>query len=453
MLVFDVKGLGKIKNSKFNLSQFTVITGQNGTGKSFFTKSLYSIFSTIEKISTQEHINESIDKTINSLNRLIKYSEISDPTFLTSMIDRLKELQTNIDCKKHKNFMLEEKVLLEFNSEISLIKKEFNIYIETIDINLNKVVSTTVEYLVAILNVLDLFSTSLITSYQVLLQENITNEMRDNFQVQDISELVNFNSNKFEIKCDNLFTMSYNKDNSSISMSITSKSIDFFKEKPKSVFFESPVYWRVRDALIDAKMKSGDDYLSGVPKYFFDLDSALRLKSKSQNNYIDTYEEIKKELNGEFKIDGNELSFIENYTNNKISKNLVSFGMTNLGMLNTLIYNNVINSGSYVFIDEPETNLHPDWQILMIKSLISLSNAGVNVVINTHSIEILKFIEVYFKKIKQEIDDISELLSVNYLDVDGTMFDFESTCPYENIKEARVSLTSSYFDIYMDEDN
>ena len=126
--------------------------------------------------------------------------------------------------------------------------------------------------------------------------------------------------------------------------------------------------------------------------------------------------------------------------------------MTNLGMLNALIKNNVIKKGSYVFIDEPETNLHPDWQVLMIQSLVLLSKAGVNVIITTHSTEILKYIEVTFSKIKAEEgeDKVKELLSINYLDTDGTSLEFDSECPIEQTKEALSELSSPFFNLYME---
>ncbi|MBT9099137.1 AAA family ATPase [Methylovulum psychrotolerans] len=39
-LEVSVKNLGQIKEANFHIRPITVITGPNGTGKSFFTKSL-----------------------------------------------------------------------------------------------------------------------------------------------------------------------------------------------------------------------------------------------------------------------------------------------------------------------------------------------------------------------------------------------------------------------------
>jgi predicted ATPase len=55
-------------------------------------------------------------------------------------------------------------------------------------------------------------------------------------------------------------------------------------------------------------------------------------------------------------------------------------------MIQALLKNNVINEGSFVFFDEPETNLHPAWQVVLTKVLIKLAESGVNVVMATHSL-------------------------------------------------------------------
>ncbi|MHA6606150.1 AAA family ATPase [Photobacterium damselae] len=450
MLEFKVVNLGKIKEATFKVNKFTVITGQNGTGKSFFSKSLYSIFSVIENHSVKKFLHENLEEFKRiSLGQKIILEKTEDFIHKNNLINEFDELLNSIESIKkgldtecNQNFNLENNDIVIFKEKVSQIQKKFKGKFNA----LKELSPAYCGYVDEYFDFLLVLSTGLESTYSAILKDKVKDELRDNFQIQKISELINYESKELSLSCDELFEISINEDEE-IRIKLERDGIDFFRKKPKSVFFESPAYWRVRDALIAAKMKSGNSYLSGVPKYFFDLDSSLKLKSKEKTLYPDIYNEIKSELNGEFKIADNELSFIEN--DNKISKNLVSFGMTNIGMLNTLISNNVVNEGSYIFIDEPETNLHPDWQVLMIKSLIKLSESGVNVIINTHSIEILKFIEIYFKKFAGK--NIDDLLSVNFIDNDGTMLEFDSLCPYEQVKEARATLSSSYFELYMED--
>ena len=63
-----------------------------------------------------------------------------------------------------------------------------------------------------------------------------------------------------------------------------------------------------------------------------------------------------------------------------------------------LVERKIIDKESFVFIDEPEAHLHPAWQVVMAESLFELAKGGVNVVIATHSADILKWLEVHIKK-------------------------------------------------------
>ncbi|ELV8629912.1 ATP-binding protein, partial [Vibrio vulnificus] len=280
-----------------------------------------------------------------------------------------------------------------------------------------------------------------------ILKHSLPDELIHNFQIDSLEELLS--NDKSTIQLDKYFNLELF--NNKVGAKTEDTCVEFFVNRPSAVFFESPAYWRVRDALIDAKLSSGNKFLSGVPKYFFDLNSDLSKRSTNKSNFEKISKNLEHELGGEFIFERGKFYFNDNNQNKRISKNLVSFGMTNLGILNSLIKNNVIQKDSYVFIDEPETNLHPDWQVLMIKSLVFLAQEGVNIIINTHSTEILKYIEIAFNEIKNNEgeDAVKELLAVNYLDVDGETLEFDSECPVEQAKEALSHLSSPFFNLYM----
>ncbi|QIJ87142.1 AAA family ATPase [Vibrio coralliilyticus OCN008] len=447
-LKFKVQGLGKIENAEINISPLTVITGPNGTGKSFFTKMAYSIFRLIEDVSLTKELIEDVELSIECIESVLEKENI-DPTLnivLKALRVKLLALFQKFELSlTHRefhftsdSFEVDIKALQETYDEVLSLKSKID----------DKEINSELSGLATFIEHLFIFFDGIAGSYNVLINKRILGELQDNYQVDRISDLMSKETLTLELEGFYKLTGT----DSLLDFEVQDKAISVFKSKPNSVFFESPAYWRVRDALVSAKMKSGDGYLSGVPKYFFDLDSDLRKKSKVESELLPIYEAIKSELAGEFIFEGSDISFKDATLDKKISKNLVSFGMTNLGMLNALIKNNVIKKGSYVFIDEPETNLHPDWQVLMIKVLTELSRAEVNVIITTHSTEILKYIEVRFQAIKEEEGEerVKELLSVNYLDTDGTSLEFDSECPIEQTKEALSELSSPFFDLYME---
>lgn len=175
------------------------------------------------------------------------------------------------------------------------------------------------------------------------------------------------------------------------------------------------------------------------------MDDALNTKTKTEGKFKKATDLLETTLGGEFVFKGDNLSFKDN-AGREISKNLVSFGMTNLGVIQALLKHNLITQGSFVFIDEPETNLHPDWQVKLVEVLLELAKGDVNVVITTHSSDLVKALEVKIKK--QQIELMEDFLSVHYVDLDGTLLEFESEDRLQQLIEARSLLNSAYEELY-----
>jgi ABC-type transporter Mla maintaining outer membrane lipid asymmetry ATPase subunit MlaF len=188
-----------------------------------------------------------------------------------------------------------------------------------------------------------------------------------------------------------------------------------------------------------------DDILTGVPKYFYDLDDALNTKTKTAGMFKTATDLLESTIGGEFIFKGDSLGFTDK-TGREISKNLVSFGMTNLGIIQALLKYNIITEGSFIFIDEPETNLHPDWQVKLMEVLLELAKGDVNVVITTHSSDLVKALEVKIKK--QQIELMEDFLSVHFVDLDGKLLEFESDDRLQQLIEARSLLNSAYEELY-----
>lgn len=73
-------------------------------------------------------------------------------------------------------------------------------------------------------------------------------------------------------------------------------------------------------------------------------------------------------------------------------------GIKKIGILTTLINNRQLNKGTILFMDEPETALHPDAVRKLVEMLVGMSNAGVQVFIATHSYFVIKQITLCAKR-------------------------------------------------------
>jgi predicted ATPase len=450
-----VKNLGKIKEAEFKIRPMTVITGSNGTGKSFFTKSLYSILNVVNKNVYHEAISETLRQLQLQLFTYASMINMLDENgkFLNTIKLDVTELQTDFDdARKWKindflNFS-DSKLAdaKKIQNNYSLYRDKLKDDAEKIKIGSIKVISNTIEKLVSQL-------TGESGYYNRLVINHIKNELKDNFQISSLNELVSFDEKTMEISVDDLLNISFSEKTNSLSLG--ADFIDEIASLSSVVFFESPAYWKVKDALNMAKEKTSSllsstqnigDFLTGVPKYFYDLDNRLKINPKITGDFEIVADSLEKILGGEFIFKGDNLSFKDKETGREISKHLVSFGMTNLGMIHALLKHNIITAGSFVFIDEPETNLHPDWQLILMNALLALADKGVNIVITTHSTDILKSLEVGLKK--RKINDVSEFLSVHFVDLDGYLLKFDSDAVDIQLTEAISLLNSTYSDLY-----
>ena len=78
-------------------------------------------------------------------------------------------------------------------------------------------------------------------------------------------------------------------------------------------------------------------------------------------------------------------------------------GIKKIGILTTLITNRQLGKGTILFMDEPETALHPDAVRKMVEMLVEMSKAGVQIFIASHSYFVIKQIAICAKLDKLDI--------------------------------------------------
>ncbi|MBU0692783.1 AAA family ATPase [bacterium] len=77
---------------------------------------------------------------------------------------------------------------------------------------------------------------------------------------------------------------------------------------------------------------------------------------------------------------------------------LVAEGWRKLGLLWLLIQNQTLSKGSFLFWDEPESNLNPELQRTIANVLLELQRFGVQIFIATHDYTILKWFQLLHEK-------------------------------------------------------
>lgn len=464
----SIQNLGKIDSANIKLRPFTVISGANSSGKSFVTKALYSFFSTINT----DHVTRVVRSQLARL-RLIAQGcrrELNNPSSIVLedykyLLEYLGDFQSFAleelgNCtyteQISREFVMSEHLLV-LSDHVSKIldsisgTKKYEDYKESI-----QMISFLLKQLKEIIET----PTSTLVKH---VEKGFKESLKENFQVASLTDIKRVSSKKNDkIKFD-LGSLGYIEiDNEDIAFSLRNDSINDFQALYNVVFLESPIYWKLRRPLKKLKENQGfygrfpnfdrnDEQLTGVPKYFYDLTGLLDEKYKSnehnQSN-VDLYHQINKTIGGELDIsEDGDICFKENQHN--ININLTATGITNLGLIGLLLKRNVIAKGSYIFVDEPEVNLHPAWQKLMVETLYKLSLNGINVVIASHSIDMIKYIENIVETVPK--DQLNEHFAINQLSSDGTSLNDDDD-PLRKLASIKSDLGASFFDMVLDGD-
>ena len=171
-----------------------------------------------------------------------------------------------------------------------------------------------------------------------------------------------------------------------------SYTIDFknYKFDKKGNIDISKVFYFDSFSLFDNK-SGGTYFLEHVKS----LEKALEITEDNNNSELEVEKLIKEILGGEIKKENGELFFVRENGIKTHMKN-TSSGVKQVAIIQTLLNNKELEPNSFLIMDEPEVNLHPEWQIKFAKILVLLvKELDLSIYIASHSPFFIEAIELY----------------------------------------------------------
>ncbi|MGK0448247.1 MAG: putative ATPase [Polaribacter sp.] len=470
----EIKNFGKIKNAKFQVKPFTLIAGKNASGKSYLTRSLYSIFSSLNK----DHLSIDIDSELFLMNHYLRVLHlfVDNPSFVVSQkIGEIqfcfKTLNEKIDLIYHRETLIsqigQKDDLLNDIKKIQIECKDFLLQIKTI-----KKYRNIIVYIKNITDGMDRLFKLVEVPHESLakgLSKQLDKSLRNNFLVNSLDKLKNraagsdeeisFNFGKtigrIDIKPKNNFIL----------FDLNPIGIDEFQQIDNVVYLESPVYWKFRDVLegwaksrqdpsLRRRIKRQQNELTKIPDYILDTFALLNsdiINDSSDNKLHGIKQKITATIGGQVQIsDSGDIHFLEvNETNNEmqvIDLHHAATGAVSLGIIALLIDKNVIVPNSILIFDEPEVNLHPAWQQVMVSALYALSVAGVRVIMASHSFDMVENIEKLMDKHPDsEIEDHFSIIQLE----DGKTVNEEKPI-FKKLDAVKADLGMPLFNLFLD---
>lgn len=221
--------------------------------------------------------------------------------------------------------------------------------------------------------------------------EILTDKLYWTFQQEKIGDLVSkgHGSLRFAFELDgNSFNFSFGKE--------TSKQISNLENHvpprlANSIFLPPKEVLSLQHIIL----KSREQYQEfGFDDTYYDLAKALTYGTKSGKNYDEfakSRNELSSILGGKIEFDQNNQRWqFRNNKNQKFQIGVTAEGVKKIAILDTLLGNRFLSPNSVVFIDEPESALHPSAIEKLMEIISVLAARGIQFFIASHSYFVIK---------------------------------------------------------------
>ncbi|MBO1304586.1 ATP-binding protein [Enterococcus sp. 669A] len=395
-MLLEINHIAKIKRATVEINDITVITGQNNSGKSTFGKLIHAIYAAIDLYQNNYLFAlkyTSILEELENLNRWVDGKRASEVKLL------YKDLQSALYQQKRKEDSAQEEALLQD----AYLTEEIDVLLNNIQQEMTlkpyfpnrKTIAKMVE------NISELQKQPIADHavFAKLLERLLNLE----FPASLISKFSLTKSARVTLKEDNgdLVQLSFKNNH----LDTAGCTTDLTKKYKKAIYLDDPF---LLDALPDTSERRT---YGGAP--------SEQMKQANESNYrLRLIEQMKKgevsrQVRGE-RI-ANFLSevlvgelvhkqagyyYFSKEFPNGIPFSAMSSGMKPFAMLQILLQNGLLASCEYLIFDEPETHLHPQWQIKFAELIVLLAEAySLKILVTSHSPYFIEALDIFSAKL------------------------------------------------------
>ena len=398
----SIKNVGKLKEADVEINGITVIAGENNTGKSTVSKTLFSLFNGFYNFDKKLLELKSKDIT-NIFLRFVQNLNRENVNILIDISDKIvKDTSYKFDRNKLIKLIQENRnfISIEYLGEVS--EKIFDI----LNIKDEEYLENTISYILnnEFDNQINTIWSDDLGEIALKIKENELKLKIKNNKVIKIENKINLRSEVIYIDdpfiIDNLNEYKW-RDINYLENHKESLETKLFREKNKKTFSEKII---------------------------------------AKNNLQQITEKLKEVINGEIKFyQGKWIYKFEN--NNELNLKNLSAGLKSFTILKRLVENGNLEEKGIIILDEPEIHLHPEWQVLFAELIVLLQKEfEMHILLTTHSPYFLKAIQVFsrkyeiFDKCKYYIGEIDgeESTIIDTTDNLENIF-YKLTIPFENL--------------------
>lgn len=241
-----------------------------------------------------------------------------------------------------------------------------------------------------------------------LLQRNYADKLINVLRPESLGRLARRKQGRE--RCEISFEFVDNKQDFSLGFATSSKSDVQIERLNKTWQPKAPVFLPTREMLT---LYPG--FVSVYDSHYLEFDETYRdvclllgapaLKGPRERKASEYLKPLEEAMGGKIILDNNGRFYLSIPGQGKMEMPLVAEGLRKLAMLSRLISTGSLLDKGYLFWDEPETNLNPKLIKIVAKSILYLCLSGIQVFVSTHSLFLLRELDILyakkeFKKIK-----------------------------------------------------
>ncbi|SFL38074.1 AAA domain-containing protein, putative AbiEii toxin, Type IV TA system [Methanobrevibacter olleyae] len=379
-LNFKLNNVGCLANADMDIGKINIIGGLNSTGKSTSSKILYSFLRSNSKVR-KDLVDSTLTKEILGLTvDLLNFNRPSwddDKNNYEEIKDKFMKIMDKLSSRVNKSKRNEEEDkeysdIIGCYNEIKRIYEEKFIIKEDYKKILDKSFSD-VEKLVKIYNDNgdELFKT--------LMNQLIKREFGKNLaNLNNVRLSGEFNNNDFN----------YN---------VNIKDSEF---NMSGWFILEDVFYLDSFSIFDGISHGGLQNTEHIQHVFSSLDDDNSNDWADEilnDDIIELENKIMEITGGTFAYDDNNIIFSS--LNQEFLMKNTSSGIKQIGIIQMLLNNRKLKENSFLIMDEPEVNLHPEWQVKFAEIITLLAkDLNVTLYINSHSPLFIEAIRTYCEK-------------------------------------------------------
>lgn len=361
-----INNIGKISEAVLELNGITVVAGENNTGKSTLSKSLFAVFNSFSNV--EEQIRTARRQVINRY--LPRFSDSVDPS-----------LKSNYDAfmDKFDNGEFDEELFDELTREFG--KAYFR----------NQLIEQEIKKEI----------TTYLTFNRGAIHRRIINKKFDSeFTGQIAHDKTLASSVTLEIR------------GSCFCVEFADGKVDVVKQdadslRMEAVYIDDPFVLNDPIFLDISNRTSSFDHRNHLKRcLYYGVNSDVIDEIRTEEKLDAILKMLSSVCMGRLKKSTSKImpfSYEENGSDEPIEMSNVSTGLKTFLILQTLLLNGTIRDKGTIILDEPEIHLHPKWQLVFAELIVLLQKEfGLHVLLTTHSPYFLRAIEIYSHKHKIE---------------------------------------------------